>query len=502
MKITIFYEENEELQEKRKIEHLISLYNAQELFIEDENLDMINFHKASIETLKFAISAAQGHVKTNLNDIFIKLLNIRLNRLIEIQEESAKRLRKLYKNGKLRWMDDPFNKLISDMNVGLLNTNLASLKEGYYTEACGNLDSVWIKILEKELRSKKQAEAMKSKMWPSSDGPIHVEKMSGTRINNCMQRLENKTKKGSFEFNWLRIFYEELKRRRSFEKQEMLEKAKKDYPVGTVFRSLINPDQIQEITEATHSIKIADDGDLYVIARTDKHFGGGCIFFNGRWAEILELKFVSEDGVNIYDGMETYLINEHDTPFFTHSIWGGNLKDHKYFYYRENAEQYIEDIKRKEKLLIEARKRYPIGTKFLSATNSSVKSFYTVNNEVIWEKNRIVAEKFGAAVYDDNQSRWAEIIGKTLVEQLDQLILMTPSGEIRNILSEALIQVQMNEKCIILTKNDLKNLAPFNIHDVTWQDFKESSITKQEFREAEVVIFIYESLSKVLKNKY
>ena len=166
---------------------------------------------------------------------------------------------------------------------------------------------------------------------------------------------------------------------RAFEKQEMLEKAKKDYPVGTLFRSLITPDQIQEVTEATHSVKVADNGDLYAVVKTDKHFGGGCIFCEGKWAEI---------------------------------------------------------------------------------------------------------------------------IGETLVEQLDQLILMTPSGEIRNILSEALIQVQMNEKCIILTKNDLRNLAPFNIHDVTWQDFKESSMTKQDYLEAEVVIFIYESLSKVLKNKY
>lgn len=168
--------------------------------------------------------------------------------------------------------------------------------------------------------------------------------------------------------------------KKAFEKQEMLEKAKKDYPVGTRFRSLISPDQIQEVTEATHSIEtIFGKDDLYAIVRTDKHFGGGCLFHGGKWAEI---------------------------------------------------------------------------------------------------------------------------IPKSLSQKLDQLILMTPSGEIRNTLSEALIQVQMNEKCIILTKNDLRKSAPFNIHDVKWQDFKESSITNQECLEAEVVIFIYGSLSKVLKNKY
>ena len=168
--------------------------------------------------------------------------------------------------------------------------------------------------------------------------------------------------------------------KKAFEKQEMLAKAKKDYPVGTVFRSLITPSQIQEVTEATHSVEtMFGNGDLYATVRTDNHFGGGCLFYEGKWAEI---------------------------------------------------------------------------------------------------------------------------IPKSLSQKLDKLIADIPDGETRDTLSEALIQVQMNEKCIILTKNDLRNLAPFNIHDVEWQDFKESSMTKQEYREAEVVIFIYGSLSKVLKNKY
>ena len=168
--------------------------------------------------------------------------------------------------------------------------------------------------------------------------------------------------------------------KKAFEKQEMLAKAKKDYPVGTVFRSLITPSQIQEVTEATHSIEtIFGNGDLYATVRTDNHFGGGCLFYEGKWAEIIPM---------------------------------------------------------------------------------------------------------------------------TLSQKLNKLIADTPDGETRDTLSEALIQVQMNEKCIILTKNDLRNLAPFNIHDVEWQDFKESSMTRQEYLEAEVVIFICESLSKVLKNKY
>ena len=292
--------------------------------------------------------------------------------------------------------------------------------------------------------------------------------------------------------------------KQAFEKQEMLAKAKKDYPVGTVFRSLITPDQIQEVTEATHSVEIAHNGDLYAIVRTDKHLGGGCLFNDGKWAEILKLKYISEDGVKIYDRMKTYRIEEcyMQVNSFFHDTWAGDSKDVKYFYHKENAEQYLKDVKFKKELLIEARKRYPIGTKFISATNPYVKSSYTVQHEVIWKNDRIVTEEFGAAVYDHSTGIWAEILEITLIEKLSRLILSTPSGKIRNTLSEAFIQVQMNEKCIILTKNDLRIIPPFNLHDVQWQDFKESSMTKQEYLEAEVVIFICESLSKVLKNKY
>ena len=341
----MFYELNKEMQEKRGIECLISLYNAQELFIEDENSNAINFHKASIDTLKFAISAAQGRIKTDFNTVFIKLLNIRLNRLIEIQEESAKRLRKLYENGELKWMDNPFNKLISEMNIGLLNNNLTRLKEGYYKKECKGLDGTWIKILEKELKSKKQAEAMKSKMWPSSDGPIHVEKMSGAHINNCMQRLENKTKKGSFEFNWLGIFYEELKRRRSIEetirlqeernRQEIIrreeEKQRKIAFAAKVWEAYNNRNLVVEIygdadaivqelsvKQLNYGIKEFYDDTMIAILRKEletrnsaclDNYDNDQLYLYGRNVSYMNLTNVS-DGINaIKKNPENYLKN-------------------------------------------------------------------------------------------------------------------------------------------------------------------------------------------------
>ena len=325
MKITIFYEENEELQEKREIEHLISLYNAQELLIEDENSDIINFHKASIETLKFVLNAAEERIKIGINAVFIKLLNIRLNRLIEIQEESAKRLRKLYKNGKLRWMDDPFNKLISEMNVGLLNANLTRLKEGYYTEACGNLDNVWIKILEKELKVKEQTKERKSRVWPSSVGPIHVERMTNPHINNCINSLENKTEKGSFERNWLAIFYDELLRRVTVGEQTKKERADKnweDYKNCDLIVEIpgLKDKLVQELSvkQLNYGIKeLSDDTMIAILKEELKTRNNICLddydndklFLHGRNVSYMNLINVS-DGINtIKKNTEYYLEN-------------------------------------------------------------------------------------------------------------------------------------------------------------------------------------------------
>ena len=70
-------------------------------------------------------------------------------------------------------------------------------------------------------------------------------------------------------------------------------------------------------------------------------------------AEILPLKFTTEDGVDIYGDMKTYLVHPKDIVNidYCHGLWGGNstIKYDKYFYHKENALAYIE--KHKEKTL-------------------------------------------------------------------------------------------------------------------------------------------------------
>ena len=265
MEITIFYEVDEKLQERRKIGELISAFNAKELTFETDQLGEQNVHEMDMNTLETVLALVLSKEDSDFDRVFIKLLKIRLDELIKEKVRQKSYLIELYENGELKWMDNPFNKLISEMNIGLLNNNLTRLREGYHKEICKGLDDTWIWILEKELRSKKQTEAMESKMWPSSDGPIHVEKMSKTHINNCIQRMDNKTKKGYFEFVWLRIFYAELTRRRSVEetirlqeernRQEIIrreaeEKQRKIAFADKVWESYKNRDLIVEITGA------------------------------------------------------------------------------------------------------------------------------------------------------------------------------------------------------------------------------------------------------------
>ena len=131
--------------------------------------------------------------------------------------------------------------------------------------------------------------------------------------------------------------------------KELLDKAKRDYPVGTMIDSR---NGIQEVLGDNPFVGIGIEGSIQV--NTDKFPGGGTIYTpeNG-WSKILHLKFTTEDGVNIYGDMKTYLVhsNDSDDICFSHGIWDGNsmFKNYKYFYHKENALAYIK--KNKEKTL-------------------------------------------------------------------------------------------------------------------------------------------------------
>ena len=138
------------------------------------------------------------------------------------------------------------------------------------------------------------------------------------------------------------------------ERVELLDKAKRDYPAGTVFRGLfgdictVKKKPLYSISNRYSSIRI--DG-IYV-------------YRDGEWAEILPLKFTTEDGVDIYGDMKTWMVypKDSDDIRFSHGTWDGNsvYKGYKHFYHKENALAYIEKHKEKtfedyENLLIKSK---------------------------------------------------------------------------------------------------------------------------------------------------
>ena len=126
--------------------------------------------------------------------------------------------------------------------------------------------------------------------------------------------------------------------------QELMDKAIKDYPIGTVFN---NGSGIQRVTDNNYQCMPLFKN---IVVSTDIFAKGGTIYhpIDG-WAPILPYLFTSEDGVKIYRSMKTYAVKEDDQSLGMAGYFLGNNPDYTYFYHKENALAYIE--KHKEKTL-------------------------------------------------------------------------------------------------------------------------------------------------------
>ena len=136
--------------------------------------------------------------------------------------------------------------------------------------------------------------------------------------------------------------------------QELIDEAKRRYPIGTVYKHFnseytINSPDMLTVSEMDHHFYVGTS--IWVTSEAYN----GVVYEDGKWAEILPLKFTTEDGVNIYGDMKTYLVHPSDDCDidYYHSLWSGNseTKFSKYFYHKENALAYIE--KHKEKTLVD-----------------------------------------------------------------------------------------------------------------------------------------------------
>ncbi len=135
-------------------------------------------------------------------------------------------------------------------------------------------------------------------------------------------------------------------------KQELLDEAKKRYPVGTAYKHL-NSEYTPKIEflVATESDYHFDSAGYFQNAiwgsGLNKYYG--VVYHDGKWAEILKPKFTTEDGVGIYEDMKTYAVAKGDLDIDNSEIYEGTSPCFKYFYHKKNALAYIK--KHKEKTL-------------------------------------------------------------------------------------------------------------------------------------------------------
>ena len=88
-------------------------------------------------------------------------------------------------------------------------------------------------------------------------------------------------------------------------------------------------------------------------------------------------------------------------------------------------------------------------------------------------------------------------------KRLQQAILKTPTGELRNLLCDLNIEIEKSKNFILLTNEDLierfKETAP---EYISLGMFKETSITMSECHRACCIVYVAGNYANVLKNKF
>ena len=141
-------------------------------------------------------------------------------------------------------------------------------------------------------------------------GRIYKEDVTIPRITNCINLNSDRNKPISIYSHansdtpsgFTSGF--ELSTKKEYDKQELLDKAKRDYPVGTVFKTKYGMHRVVEnkpfVCPREHSV---------IQIQTNRFLHGANIYtIEDGWAEILPLKFTTEDGVDIYGDMRTYMV--------------------------------------------------------------------------------------------------------------------------------------------------------------------------------------------------
>lgn len=88
-------------------------------------------------------------------------------------------------------------------------------------------------------------------------------------------------------------------------------------------------------------------------------------------------------------------------------------------------------------------------------------------------------------------------------KRLQQAILETPTGELRNLLCDLNIEIEKSKNSILLTNEDLiERFKDTALEYISLDMFKGTSITISDCHRAYYIVYIVGNYANVLKNKF
>jgi len=185
---------------------------------------------------------------------------------------------------------------------------------------------------------------MANENWYTINKIYKAEPINTSTINIA----DNINSQHEWDLNGNIFNYFQVSTKKEYEKQQLLEEAKKKYPIGTMVKCLMDS-EIFEIKNynCDSAYSALEHGDIW--------FNGGDVrvYNNNKWAEIVKPLFTTKDGKDIYDE-ETYLYacpsEDHNIYFpwenFEHRKYRVrllNTKKWNFFSTKETREKWINE---------------------------------------------------------------------------------------------------------------------------------------------------------------
>jgi hypothetical protein len=210
------------------------------------------------------------------------------------------------------------------------------------------------------------------------------------------------------------------------EEETLLEQAKRLYPVGTKFKNAIVKHNGREHTVTKCDPEEVSSGIINISA-TDSTHGRACIYYKGKWAEIIKEETLLEQAKKkypvgtryksvVYSG-EVYVVEEQT---FKHANGNIHGEDGKGILYRDG--KWAEIIK-EETLLEKAQRLYPIGTKFRTSKTGVLRT--VASTITVYTKSPLIL-----ACETEESYRWSEVYtegkwGEIITETKTDIVMST-----------------------------------------------------------------------------